>query len=123
MTGFIDIWVTCPDRDVAGKIAKATLSERLVACANIFGTVSSIYHWKGAIESEEEVPLLLKTRAEHFDAVNLLHHERLHVYCEGHQWLQKLVVGAEPAIPCCARLLHPNPEGSVPLVVNEARAV
>ncbi|KFB08471.1 divalent-cation tolerance protein CutA [Nitratireductor basaltis] len=79
MTGFIDIWVTCPDRDVAGKIAKATLSERIVACANIFGTVSSIYHWKGAIESEEEVPLLLKTRAEHFEAVRKLVREH-HTY-------------------------------------------
>lgn len=75
----IDIWVNCPDRDVAGTIAEALIGARLVACANIFAPVQSVYRWKGAIERETEVPLLLKTRAELFDTV-AAEVERLHPY-------------------------------------------
>jgi len=69
MAQFIDIWVNCPDRATAEKIAEACIGEKLAACANILAPVSSRYRWKGAMESAEEIPLLLKTRAEHFDAV------------------------------------------------------
>ena len=69
MAHFIDIWVNCPDRETAGRIADACVSDRLAACANILAPITSRYRWKGAIETAKEVPLLLKTRAEHFDAI------------------------------------------------------
>jgi len=79
MARFIDIWVNCPDRETAAKIADACIGERLAACANIFAPIQSRYRWKGAVEQAEEVPLLLKTRAEHFDAVCEVVHP-LHPY-------------------------------------------
>ncbi|MDH3664959.1 MAG: divalent-cation tolerance protein CutA [Alphaproteobacteria bacterium] len=48
-------------------MADAIVSERLAACANIYPPISSLYHWKGKIESTREVPLLLKTRQSLFD--------------------------------------------------------
>jgi periplasmic divalent cation tolerance protein len=69
MAHFIDIWINCPDRATAEKIADACIGERLAACANIFAPIASRYRWKGAVEAAEEVPLLLKTRAEHFEAI------------------------------------------------------
>ncbi|WP_163272192.1 divalent-cation tolerance protein CutA [Chelativorans alearense] len=66
---FVDIWVNCPDRETAGRIADACIEKRLVACASIFAAVESRYRWRGAVETAQEVPLLLKTRAEHFEAV------------------------------------------------------
>ncbi|MDZ5697371.1 divalent-cation tolerance protein CutA [Chelativorans sp. M5D2P16] len=66
---FIDIWVNCPDRETAVKIAEAVIGDKLAACANIFAPIQSLYRWQGVVEQGEEVPLLLKTRAEHFDAV------------------------------------------------------
>ncbi|MCT8998164.1 divalent-cation tolerance protein CutA [Chelativorans intermedius] len=69
MAHFIDIWINCPDRQTAKKIAAACIEARLAACANILAPVSSLYRWQGKVESAEEVPLLLKTRAAHFDAV------------------------------------------------------
>ncbi len=69
MARFIDIWINCPDRETADKIAEEVIGARLAACANIFAPIGSHYHWKGAVEREEEVPLVLKTRTEHFDAV------------------------------------------------------
>ncbi|WP_274423503.1 divalent-cation tolerance protein CutA [Chelativorans sp. YIM 93263] len=66
---FIDIWVNCPDRETAERIAAACIEERLAACANIFAPIASQYRWKGGVETDEEVPVVLKTRAEHFKAV------------------------------------------------------
>jgi periplasmic divalent cation tolerance protein len=64
---FIDVYVTCPDRQTASRIARACVDERLAACANIGEAIESIYRWKGQIEEAMEFTLLLKTRAELFD--------------------------------------------------------
>lgn len=69
MAAFLDVWVNCPDRATAEAIAADCIEKRLAACANIFAPIASLYHWKGKIESDEEVPLVLKTRSELFDAV------------------------------------------------------
>lgn len=64
---FLDVWINCPDHDTAERIAEAAVGERLAACANIFAPVSSLYRWKGKVEREDEVPLLLKTRDSLFE--------------------------------------------------------
>ena len=69
MAHFIDIWVNCPDRETAERIADACVGDKLAACANLFAPIASRYRWEGTIETAEEIPLLLKTRAEHFDAI------------------------------------------------------
>jgi periplasmic divalent cation tolerance protein len=51
-----------PDRSVAKAMAKALLDDRLAACVNIGGSVDSLYHWRGRIETGEEIPVLVKTR-------------------------------------------------------------
>ena|SRR5689334_1572200 len=76
---FIDVLITCPDRTSAEGIARACVEERLAACANIGAGVNSIYRWKGAVEQSEEVPLLLKTRAELFESL-AAHVKALHPY-------------------------------------------
>jgi periplasmic divalent cation tolerance protein len=68
-TRFIDVWVNCPDRDTADRIAAACVDDRVAACANILAPIESTYRWKGAVEREQEVSLVLKTRAELFEAV------------------------------------------------------
>jgi len=65
----IDIWINCPDAETAQSISARLITDRLVACSNTFAPVTSRYHWKGGIESETEVPLLVKTRDDLFDAV------------------------------------------------------
>ena len=65
----IDVWVNCPARAVADRIAEAAIGGRLAGCANLLPPVASLYRWKGAVERAEEVPLVLKTRAGHFDAL------------------------------------------------------
>ena len=50
-------------------MARSLVNERLVACANILGKMTSIYQWQGALEEQEEVAVLLKTRRDLTDAV------------------------------------------------------
>jgi len=75
----IDIWINCPDRAVADRIADTAIGDRLAACANVLAPVASLYRWKGAVERAEEVPLVLKTQARHFGAVARLA-KSLHPY-------------------------------------------
>lgn len=75
----IDIWVNCPTKNVADKIASALLEKRLIACSNIFADISSAYHWQGKIEHETEVPLLLKSKEVLFDEI-VAEIKRIHPY-------------------------------------------
>ncbi len=63
------VLVTAPDAEVAGRLARTLVEERLAACANILPGLRSIYRWEGAIQEDEEVLVLLKTRAERCPAL------------------------------------------------------
>ena len=52
-----------PDREQALALAKSLVAERLAACVNVGATVESMYHWHGEIETSQEVPLTIKSRA------------------------------------------------------------
>lgn len=65
----LDVWINCPSADVAHDISEALVAERLAACTNTFEEIQSAFHWKGRVERETEIPLLVKTRADLFDAV------------------------------------------------------
>ncbi len=56
------IYVTVASPEEAEKIAKAAVSEHLAACANILGSIQSLYCWRGELEQGAEVALLLKTQ-------------------------------------------------------------
>jgi uncharacterized protein involved in tolerance to divalent cations len=56
------VLVTCASAAEAKRIARAVVEERLAACVNILpGAVTSIYRWKGKVESVRERLLLFKT--------------------------------------------------------------
>jgi periplasmic divalent cation tolerance protein len=63
----ISVYVTAANAEEAKRIASAAVRERLAACANILGKIRSIYWWDGAVQEEDEVALLLKTREELFE--------------------------------------------------------
>jgi periplasmic divalent cation tolerance protein len=60
---------TLPDADSAEALARSLVEERLAACVNILAPCRSVYRWQGAVESAAEVPLLIKTTAERYAAL------------------------------------------------------
>jgi periplasmic divalent cation tolerance protein len=55
-----------PDRAAAEKLADALIAQRVAACVNILAPCRSVYRWKGALQHDEEHPLLIKTSAERY---------------------------------------------------------
>ena len=55
---------TCPDQDVARKIANHLVDNTLAACVNILPSVESVYMWQGKREKAQEHLLLIKTTFE-----------------------------------------------------------
>jgi periplasmic divalent cation tolerance protein len=55
-----------PDRAAAERLADALIEKRVAACVNILAPCRSVYRWKGAIEHDEEHPVLIKTTAERY---------------------------------------------------------
>jgi len=52
-----------PQRDAAESLARELLAARLAACVQVGATVRSLYHWRGEIETADETPVAIKTRA------------------------------------------------------------
>ena len=71
-TNFAIVLVTAPDLKTARALAKAALSARLIACANLVPKIESHYRWQGKIESSAEVLLVLKTRKSKLAALEKL---------------------------------------------------
>jgi len=71
--------VTTSSKEEAEKIAAALLEKKLIACANIFGPVTSRFWWQGKIDQAEEHMIFMKTRRELFQQIanNV---KRLHSY-------------------------------------------
>jgi periplasmic divalent cation tolerance protein len=55
------VLTTCPDAATAERMARTLVEERLAACVNVLAGMRSIYRWKGAVETADEVLLVVKT--------------------------------------------------------------
>jgi periplasmic divalent cation tolerance protein len=58
-----------PDRAVAEQIAAMLVGKQLAACVNILAPCRSVYRWQGAVQHEDEHPMLIKTTAERYPAL------------------------------------------------------
>jgi periplasmic divalent cation tolerance protein len=66
------ILTNLPDVASAEKLARALIESRAAACVNVLAACRSIYRWQGAVETAEEVPLLIKTTAANYPRVEAL---------------------------------------------------
>src|SRR3989338_2673605 len=72
------LYIPCKDKQQAMDISVHLLEKKLIACANIIPS-TSMYLWKGKLETADEHILLAKTTDRNFKAIEkeVLH---LHTY-------------------------------------------
>ncbi len=62
------IYVTLNNREEARKIGNELLSQNLANCINFF-PITCIYKYKGKLEEESEVALIIKTKENYYKKV------------------------------------------------------
>lgn len=71
------VMTNCPDAEVADRLARTLVEQKLAACVNRLPAVDSIYRWQGTVERAVEVPLLIKSTRERLpeiqEAIRVLH--------------------------------------------------
>ena len=79
MPNAVVVLTTLASVDEAVTLVRALLDRRLIACGNILPGGRSIYRWEGKVADEQEVIVLLKTRASRVEALEMAFGE-LHPY-------------------------------------------
>ena len=67
--GTLLVLTNLPDRAAAERLADTLVAKNLAACVNILAPCRSVYRWKGAVQHDEEHPMLIKTTAERYGAL------------------------------------------------------
>lgn len=57
-------YCTVPSAEVGTALARALVTSKLAACVNIVPGVRSVYSWKGEVCEDDELLLVVKSRAE-----------------------------------------------------------
>ncbi|HEX5436219.1 MAG TPA: divalent-cation tolerance protein CutA [Gemmatimonadaceae bacterium] len=78
-TDAVVVLTTVASTDEAISLIQTLLERRLIACGTMLPGARSLYRWEGRIADEQEVMLLLKTRATRVEALEVAFGE-LHPY-------------------------------------------
>ena len=77
---FILVMITAPSEGAARDIAQALLEKKLAACVNLVPGIRSLYTWDGAVNDDDEVLLIVKSRAALFENQLVPAVQQLHPY-------------------------------------------
>jgi periplasmic divalent cation tolerance protein len=69
MAQCIQVTTTLPNERLAQTVAAQIVEERLAACAQVSGPLSSTYYWRGSIEHDAEWYCHFKTTAARLHAL------------------------------------------------------
>lgn len=81
MTDYVQVLTTAGSEEEAQRIGQALIENRLAACVQVAGPVSSTYRWQGEVERAQEWQCLAKTEAGLYDEVEAAI-RRVHSYDE-----------------------------------------
>ncbi len=93
--GYVQVMTTTDQEQEATSLADALLQERLAACVQVLGPMTSRYWWQGTVEQATEWLLIVKTRDELLDQVVAALRER-HSY-DTPEITATPIVGGNPA--------------------------
>jgi periplasmic divalent cation tolerance protein len=78
LTRYVIVVTTCPDDELASRIATVLVERKLAACVQA-SDITSTYRWQGAIETAREVRLMIKAKSADYAAIEACIME-LHTY-------------------------------------------
>jgi periplasmic divalent cation tolerance protein len=79
VTDKVIVYTTCGKAEDAERIAQRLIEARLAACVNVVAGVRSFYRWKGKIENDTELLLVIKTARGLVEPLRL-ELEKIHPY-------------------------------------------
>lgn len=79
-------WTTTTHRADAEHLARGAVEQRLAACAQIDGPLTSYYHWEGRLEQAEEFRIWFKYLPANASALNAWIHT--HHPASTPQWIE-----------------------------------
>jgi periplasmic divalent cation tolerance protein len=62
----IVVLITCSTEEEAGRITRALVDEKLIACGNMISPVKSIFFWQGKTNDESEALIIAKSIKKKF---------------------------------------------------------
>ena len=69
MTDIIQVVTTTERKEDAERIARRLVEDRLAACVQVLGPISSTYRWQGTIETSQEWQCVAKSRRDLFGRI------------------------------------------------------
>ena len=66
---YLVVLCTCPDEASGARIAETVVGDGLAACVNRVPGVVSTFRWKGEVQEEQEVLLVIKTSRERLESL------------------------------------------------------
>jgi len=69
MAGYLQVVTVVGSQEDAEKISAMVVEQRLAACAQVLGPITSSYWWKGTVERAEEWMCLMKSRDETYQTL------------------------------------------------------
>ena len=66
---YIQVQISCPNNEIASRIANSLVANKIVACIQIIPMLKSMYLWNWQIEMENEILLVAKTRWKFFSKI------------------------------------------------------
>jgi periplasmic divalent cation tolerance protein len=65
----IAVLTNLPDSESAFNLARELVNLRLAACVNVMAPATSFYRWEGKEVRADEIPVLIKSTREAYDAL------------------------------------------------------
>ncbi|MHC4176414.1 MAG: divalent-cation tolerance protein CutA [Planctomycetota bacterium] len=69
MAEYIQVVTTTEHEEEAQAIARALVDQRLAACVQVLGPITSTYRWEGKLETSREWQCWAKSRRELFEQI------------------------------------------------------